>query len=208
MNALRLLARATAPAERSRRWMLVTAVAAAGALLIVAARLLRLPDVDLTGFAPFVAQPGLRVGVVVGAVLLVLPVVLFAFQAVHLGSVARERRLAALRLAGATPGQLRWITAWQTGRAGLVGGVLAGPGYLVLWVLLGLLPGDARLLPPPLVSDLAVWAGVVVLGGLGGVLIGTTAGRGRARSAGSGRAFGWSWSRCSVSDSRSCHRRC
>lgn len=178
-----LLARATSAADRTRSRLLVSAAAVAGTLLIAAAGLVRLPGGrDLADFAPFVAQPGLRAGVVAGAVLLVLPAALLGVQAVTVGSVARERWLAALRVAGATPGQRRRIAAIRTGRAGLAGGVLAGPCYLVLWFLLGWLPAPGhRLLAPLVASDLLVVAGVAGLGGLTGVLAGLATAGARRR---------------------------
>jgi hypothetical protein len=183
LRALRPLVASGSPAERVRGRLLALAVAVAGALLIAAARLAALPDAAVPDVAVFVEEPGLRVGVVAGAVLLVLPAVLLGAQAVRLGGAERARRLAALRLAGATPGQRRAVTALRTGRAGLLGGVLAGPAHGLLWVLVGLLPpAPARLLPPPRAADLAVWAAVVVLGGLAGALVGALTAGARTRS--------------------------
>ncbi len=184
VRGLAVLARATTPGDRRRQRLLIVAVAAAGALGTAALAVAVLPaGRELPGMAPFVGEPGLRVGVVTGALLLLLPVALLGVQALRLGSAEQARRLAALRLVGATPGQLRTIAAIRTGRAGLLGGVLAGPGYLVLWVLLGALPADGfRLLPPLVPGLLAAWPGAVLLGGLAGVLTGwATAGGPRGR---------------------------
>ncbi|WP_235944547.1 hypothetical protein [Verrucosispora sioxanthis] len=48
-------------------------------------------------------EPGLRGGTAFALVLLTIPVLALAGQSARLGAPARDRRLAALRLAGATP---------------------------------------------------------------------------------------------------------
>ncbi|WP_433230641.1 hypothetical protein ACQP2H_01700 [Micromonospora sp. CA-248260] len=50
-------------------------------------------------------EPGLRGGTAVALLLLAVPVLALAGQCVRLGAPARDRRLAAFRLAGATPGR-------------------------------------------------------------------------------------------------------
>jgi len=113
---------------------------------------------DVADLAPYVAQSGLRGGVVLGAVLLVVPFAVFAVQVLRLGSAARERRLGALSLHGATAADLRRIAATEGGRPGMYGGLLAGPVYLALWVLLGALPPPGyRMLPDPGPVVLVSW---------------------------------------------------
>jgi hypothetical protein len=76
-------------------------------------------------------------------------------------------------LAGATPGEVRRIAAVEAAGAALVGGLLAGPAYLLLYVLLGALPtAGHRLLPSPDGIDLLAWLAVVVLALLAGLLAG------------------------------------
>lgn len=58
--------------------------------------------------------------------LLLIPVLGFVGQSARLGAVHRDRRLAGLRLAGATPWQVRRIAAAETGLACLAGSVVAG----------------------------------------------------------------------------------
>ncbi|GAA4801146.1 FtsX-like permease family protein [Streptomyces ziwulingensis] len=70
-------------------------------------------------------QPGTRAGIVVGLLLSLVPVLGFLGQCARVGAVHRDRRLAALRLAGATPWQVRRIAALETGLAGLLGAVPA-----------------------------------------------------------------------------------
>ncbi|MCW3842931.1 ABC transporter permease [Micromonospora yasonensis] len=66
-------------------------------------------------------EPGLRPGVAFALLMLMVPVLGLAGQCARLGAPARDRRLAALRLAGATPGQVTWIAAAESGLASLLG---------------------------------------------------------------------------------------
>ncbi|MDX3800594.1 FtsX-like permease family protein [Streptomyces sp. AK04-3B] len=71
--------------------------------------------------------------VLLGVVLLVVPVVVLASAAGRLGAARREQRLAALRLAGATPRQILAMTAVEAagvGAAGALAGALAYTGLL------------------------------------------------------------------------------
>ncbi|WP_326561526.1 FtsX-like permease family protein [Micromonospora sp. NBC_01796] len=76
-------------------------------------------------------EPGLRPGVVIALILLTIPVLALAGQCARLGAPARERRLAAIRLAGATPGQAIAIIATETGVASLLGTGFGTAVYLV-----------------------------------------------------------------------------
>ena len=166
--------------DRIRLGLVALSVAAAGALLIAAAKLPRIP-VDATNgrtmiddpLASYVAEPGLRPGSILAAVLLCVPVLALALQALRVGSVARDRRLAALRLAGATPGDVRVVAVAEAGGAALAGGLLAGPAFLLLWVAVGVLPPSGlQLVPTPELLDLPVWLGVALLAGLAGAAAG------------------------------------
>lgn len=167
------------PAERRRsRWM-AAALAGAGVFALAAVAVLTIPfsverqplDPRLPGLAPFLAERGLRPGTAFGAALLVLPFVAFAVQALRLGSAARERRLSALRLAGATGADLRRIAAVEGGRSGLAGGLLVAPAYLALWLLLGvLLPSGMRMLPPLLAVQALAWLALVPVLAVAGAL--------------------------------------
>ncbi|MEU0598979.1 FtsX-like permease family protein [Streptomyces sp. NPDC006393] len=70
-------------------------------------------------------DPGERSGVIVALSLLLVPVLGFLGQCTRIGAVHRDRRAAALRLAGAEPGRVRRIVALETGLACLLGSVLA-----------------------------------------------------------------------------------
>ncbi|MER6180694.1 ABC transporter permease [Streptomyces sp. NPDC001652] len=70
-------------------------------------------------------DPGTRSGVIVVLLLLLIPVLGFLGQCARIGAVHRDRRLAGLRLAGASAGQVRRIAALETGLACLLGSLLA-----------------------------------------------------------------------------------
>ncbi|MGW3241648.1 FtsX-like permease family protein [Streptomyces sp. NPDC001070] len=80
---------------------------------------------------------GLRSGVIGGLLLLILPVLAFVGQCTRIGALRRERRLAALRLAGATPRQVRQISALETGAVCGLGSLAGLTGFLVLRAVLG-----------------------------------------------------------------------
>jgi hypothetical protein len=149
-----------------------TAVVAA--LLLVVVAILRLPaNPDETLFN-VVAEPGLRIGTNLAAVLLTLPPLLLLDQAVRLGTASRERRLAALRLAGATPGEVRRLGALEVGVPALAGGVLGIGLYGVLRELLGGTPLGSRAvagrleLVPTTVAP-TWWQTLLVVAGVGAV---------------------------------------
>ncbi|MEV0806448.1 FtsX-like permease family protein [Micromonospora sp. NPDC050200] len=75
-------------------------------------------------------EPGLRGGTALALLLLAIPVLALAGQCARLGAPARDRRLAALRLAGATPGQVTRIAVAETGLASLFGTLVGLAGYL------------------------------------------------------------------------------
>lgn len=183
-----LLAWPSDAGERRRFMLIALATMASGGLLIAAARIAQLGvnalgtyEIDGAvyglpspgGLAPYVAQPGLRAGTVLATVLLTVPLLALAGQALRVGSLARDRRMASLRLAGATPAEVRMIAAAEAGGAAVVGGLLAGPAYLVLALLLGgLLPFGWRLVPSPQPSDAVVWAAVVLVSAIFGAVAG------------------------------------
>lgn len=77
--------------------------------------------------------------VLLGVVLLVMPVVVLASAAGRLGAARREQRLAALRLAGATPRQILAMTAVEAAGVGAAGALAGALAYV------GLLPALAEL---------------------------------------------------------------
>lgn len=79
-----------------------------------------------------VADGGIRGGYVFALLLICLAPLGLLRQVVRLGTASRERRLAALRLAGATPAEVRRMGALEVGLPALVGGL---GGYLVFAML-------------------------------------------------------------------------
>ena len=72
----------------------------------------------------------LRLVLGIGAVGLMLPVLVFVITSTRLAAARREERLAALRLVGATPGQVNLIASVEAGLAALTGTVL---GFLFFY---------------------------------------------------------------------------
>lgn len=199
---LRELARSRTPVDRLRTRATAAATTGIGVAALAATSIAGLGTADLqnggfvgsrptgelfefvtasSSLAPFLAQPGLRPGAVLAAVLLVLPFAALAGQALRVGSLALQREAAQLALSGATPADLRRLRRRRTARAFGLGGLLAGPGYLLLWLLLGrALPFGSRLLPDPQAWLLLVWVAVAVALALLGTVVG---GRRRAQAA-------------------------
>lgn len=153
-------------AQRRARWF-SAAIAGMGALALAAVDLAAFgisEPFDPPSLSPLIVQSGLRHGVITGDLLLVVPFAVFAVQVLRMGSAARERRLAALHVAGATSKDLRRIAAAEASPAAVRGAVLAGPVFLLLWMILGVaVPAPARMLPPPGAAVLAAWIGLLPL---------------------------------------------
>lgn len=175
LETLVQLARSRTPADRSRVQLATAALALSGALLLGALRIARLGKGELSNhvYSNYIAESGLRSGLI--AILIILAALTggLAVQALRLGTAARERRLTALRLAGASRKQLRQLTVTDAAIAGLAAGLLAGPAYLVLSLLFGALPLMARVLPGAEVMDAVLWIPVVVMMTAAGAVIGS-----------------------------------
>ncbi|MFB6725495.1 FtsX-like permease family protein [Kribbella sp. NPDC056345] len=164
VETLLLLARSRTPADRSRTRLTVGALGLSGAFLLGALRVARLGRAELpaTTYSNYIAEPGLRSGLAAILVLLAAITAGLAVQALRLGTAARERRMAALKLAGASSRQVRRLSITDAAMAGLAGGLLAAPIYLVLSLFLSLLPRMAQVLPPVQPVDVLTWIPVVV----------------------------------------------
>ncbi|MFI5881817.1 ABC transporter permease [Streptomyces sp. NPDC051554] len=90
-------------------------------------------------------SPSDRQNVSLALGLLLIPVLGFLGQCARIGAVHRDRRLAALRLAGAGPWQVRRIAALESGLACLAGAVVATAAVV------------------PLLPYATAWAGVVAV---------------------------------------------
>ncbi|MFI6501498.1 hypothetical protein [Nonomuraea typhae] len=177
----RMLAKGRDRADRARARLMAAGAALATLLLCTAVGLVDGRDEwgSLTGLA---------------LALLVVPVVALLHQANRLADLTRERRLAALRLAGATPGEVRLLGALESGWLGLLG-ALTGAAAYVLAQLTGVLAAFRELVvgAPAVSGELAahrepIWGGawstpavtvpvVVAVVVLSGLLSGALAGR-------------------------------
>lgn len=124
-----------------QRRQLVTTAACAGVvavLLLLVVAVLRLPGQVDEYLFPLLSDAGLRPGVVLALILLTTPVLLLLYQLLRLGTTARSRRLAVLRVAGATPLQVRLLSTAELLVPALLGAAVLGPaGYAVLRLALG-----------------------------------------------------------------------
>lgn len=119
-------------------------------------------------------------GAVLALVLLAAPVLLLLLQAVRLGAAQRDRRLAALRFAGATRGEIRGLGAVEVGVPATVGALVGLGLYALLRVPFGaggtLVPSDGGQVWAPSTQVLALipvsvsaswWQVVLVVVGIG-----------------------------------------
>ena len=74
---------------------------------------------------------GIRVLLLMGAVLLLGPVIIFIVMATRVAAAHREQRLAAIRLVGATRLQAAVVAAVETGLGAVAGTALGWAGYEV-----------------------------------------------------------------------------
>ncbi|MFE4968026.1 FtsX-like permease family protein [Streptomyces sp. NPDC056660] len=126
---LRLALLLTRGSDRREWWrVLLTAVGAAlatGIGLVIAVLVPMDGQYSVPVGSGLLDQPGTRDGVITALMLLFIPVFGFLGQCARIGAVHRDRRLAALRLAGATPAQVRRIAALESGLACLAGSAVA-----------------------------------------------------------------------------------
>jgi hypothetical protein len=165
-----------------RRWLLVSAACAGAAVLVLCAlRIARFQLSDLTVLgrqvSPYVQDSGTRPGVLLGLSLCCVPAVVLLIQALRFGSVARERRLAGLRVAGASQSQLRRVAMVESMGAGVVGATVGAVAYLVLATLTPRVPSlNLRLVPyPDRLDVLAVPAVVAAVAAVAAVCARTSA---------------------------------
>jgi hypothetical protein len=108
------------------------------------------------------APLALRILVLIGALGLLVPILVFVATSTRLSAASRERRLAAIRLVGATPAQARLLAAVESGAAAAVGSVLGAALFVVLRpVVAGLNLGGYQWFPSDIVPPL--WQALAVL---------------------------------------------
>lgn len=130
------------------------------ALLAAATVISIVPD-DGPYSARVLEESGLHQGVVAALVLLCIPVLTFVGQCSRIGAPARDRRLAAIRLAGGTP---RDVTRVACGEAGIAAGIGAVTG-LLLYLLGRLALGSTTIETYTMITELPPGE----LGAFGGV---------------------------------------
>ena len=154
----------------------LTAVSAglAAVLLLSAAAVVAVPELGRpedgsAGWNPqysssLIAEPGLRPGVVTTLLLIAIPVLFLAGQSIRFGAPARDRRLAAMRLAGATPAQAVLVAAAEIVFAALLGSVVGTGVFLLLRALLDGRNAEGKLaLPTDVLPSVAAFLFVLLL---------------------------------------------
>lgn len=172
MSALTIVRFALAGTRTDGVRLLLTTLGAAAATvgLLAVATVLSIPlggggNPDAYYTNGLLAEPGLRPGLSVALVLTTIPVLFFVAQCSRLGAPARDRRLAAFRMGGATPAQTARIAATETGVAAALGSLLGAAVYFVGRAVLDA-PGPTgmRPLPTDVLPPVAVM--VVILVGI------------------------------------------
>ncbi|MEW2352608.1 FtsX-like permease family protein [Spirillospora sp. NPDC029432] len=120
-----MLARGSSRADRRRRRLLTAAAAMAALFLLAAVNVLLIRGTTSSRWAGLVTESGLRPGTALALALLVVPPLALLHQAGRVAQATRERRLAALRLAGATPRDVRLLGVVEAVRVGAAGAVAA-----------------------------------------------------------------------------------
>ncbi|MFF3442704.1 FtsX-like permease family protein [Streptosporangium sp. NPDC002721] len=182
ITVTRMLARGGSRRERVRGRLTAVGAGLATFLLCVAANLLAFGlgfSIHPEGFRVqtrieylgFFSGRDARLITALTLALLVVPVLAFVHQVSRLATATRERRLAALRLAGATPREVRLLGAYESGWRALLGGVCGVALYLVAnLALAGVLEGPVPLVPPARI--LAILVAVSLAGTLSGLMAG------------------------------------
>ncbi|MGA3526502.1 FtsX-like permease family protein [Melissospora conviva] len=154
-----------------RVFLTLVAAALAALAFLAAATVLSIPlnPANNNGDAgqygnPLLREPGLRPGVAIALLMLTIPVLALAGQAARLGAPARDRRLAAYRLAGMTPGQTLRVAVAETGVASFAGALLALVAYLVARPLLHRYDERGALALPTDVLPAPGWLAAITLG--------------------------------------------
>lgn len=122
---------------RLRPILVVICSGAVTALALVAIAMALLPEKPQEALFEVVNDPGTRGGAVFATALLIVPLVLLLHQTLRLGNAGRQRRLAGLRLAGATPGQVRVLGAGEVAFPAGVGALLGIGLFFLLRAALG-----------------------------------------------------------------------
>lgn len=90
----------------------------------------------------------LRMGYLTGVLLITLAPLTLLRQVLRMGTAAREQRLAGLRLAGATPADVRRLAGIEVGLPSFAGGLVGYLVFLGLRAVFGGVPVSARMFDP------------------------------------------------------------
>ncbi|MET9067921.1 hypothetical protein [Streptosporangium sandarakinum] len=172
ITVIRMLARGRSPRERARGRLMAAGAALATVLLCAAAHLTAFRLDARRGALGILTEKEPRLVVALTLALLAVPAAAFVYQVSRLATATRERRLAALRLAGATPREVRLTGAAESGWSALAGGSLGAAAYLLAALVARWSLGDVVPVRPLLWTPV-VLAAVV----FGGALSGLRAGR-------------------------------
>ncbi|MFG1748910.1 ABC transporter permease family protein [Streptosporangium sandarakinum] len=172
ITVVRMLARGRSRRERARGRLMAAGAALATVLLCAAAHLTAFRLDARRGALGIFTEKEPRLMVALTLALLAVPAAAFIYQVSRLATATRERRLAALRLAGATPREVRLTGAAESGWSALAGGTLGAAAYLLAALVARWSLGDVVPVRPLLWTPV-VLAAVV----LGGALSGLRAGR-------------------------------
>jgi FtsX-like permease family len=173
LTVARMLGHGGSRAERTRARLMAAGAMLATWFLLGAANVLALRG-HLDQWLGPASDPGTRGGTALGLGLLMLPVAAFLHQVTRLASADRERRLCALRLAGATPAQVRLLGAVETTRSALIGTVIGAAVYVLVHTAVRSLldrGSPANVAVPPLLCAAAM-AIVIVTAAVSGLLAG------------------------------------
>ncbi|MGP3942052.1 MULTISPECIES: FtsX-like permease family protein [Streptomyces] len=166
MSPVTTLRLALAGGRTDRSRIILTALGAAlGTLaLLAAATVLAVTAPHAAAYTnDLLNDEGLRPGVAFGMLLLTVPVLSFVAQCSRLGAPGRERRLAAMRMVGATPRQVVRIAAAETAIASAVGSLTGLCVYFVGRALFDAPgPDGRRPLPTDVLPHPAAMAGITV----------------------------------------------
>jgi hypothetical protein len=176
------LARAGSRTDTLRAVLTALSAALATLALLAAVTVLAIGHPMLGGHkalytSELLRDAGLRPGVAFTLLLLTIPVLALAGQCARLGGPARDRRLAAVRLAGGTPRQAISLAVAETGTAALLGALVGLGGYFAARAALDapLGPFHVRPLPtdvlPPVVVLALIVLAVPVLASLAAALL-------------------------------------
>ena len=161
-GALLRLAFAGTRADRAR--VIITTLGAATAVLVLLcwATVVSLQPDGTYSSRMFTSRTVLT-NLATAMMLFTVPAMFFLAQCARLGTPGRNRRLAAFRLAGATPTQVAWVAAVETGLATLLGALLGAAAYLAGRVLLDQPnPEGIRPLPTDVLPAMQTIVGIVL----------------------------------------------